>query len=65
MSRFQSHDPGTLHRSAVCQIDSGYWFAKVVVMSERTTAQIRLLFSHQAHRSIAYLIPPIDPIENP
>jgi len=43
----------------------GSWFAKVVVMSERTTAQIRLLFSHQAHRSIAYLIPPIDPIENP
>jgi len=24
-----------------------------------------LLFSHQAHRSIAYLMPPIDPIENP
>jgi hypothetical protein len=23
-----------------------------------------LLFSHQAHRSIAYLMPPIDPIEN-
>jgi hypothetical protein len=22
-SRFQSHDLGTLHRSAVCQIDSG------------------------------------------
>jgi len=24
-----------------------------------------LLFSHQAHRSIAYLMPPIDAIENP
>jgi hypothetical protein len=24
-----------------------------------------LLFSHQAHRSIAHLMPPIDPIENP
>jgi hypothetical protein len=24
-----------------------------------------LLFSHQAHPSIAYLMPPIDPIENP
>jgi hypothetical protein len=24
-----------------------------------------LLFSHQAHRSIASLTPPIDPIENP
>ena len=24
-----------------------------------------LLFSHQAHRSIAYLTPPIDAIENP
>jgi len=27
--------------------------------------QAILLFSHQAHRSIAYLMPPIDPIENP
>jgi hypothetical protein len=26
--------------------------------------QATLLFSHQAHRSIAYLTPPIDPIEN-
>jgi hypothetical protein len=24
-----------------------------------------LLFTHQAHRSIAYLMPPIDVIENP
>jgi hypothetical protein len=24
-----------------------------------------LLFSHQAHPSIAYLMPPIEPIENP
>ena len=24
-----------------------------------------LLFTHQAHRSIAYLMPPIDAIENP
>src|SRR6202167_5382007 len=27
--------------------------------------QATLLFSHQAHRSIAHLIPPIDAIENP
>jgi hypothetical protein len=27
--------------------------------------QAILLFSHQAHCSIAYLMPPIDPIENP
>jgi hypothetical protein len=27
--------------------------------------QAILLFSHQAHRSIAYLMPPIDAIENP
>jgi hypothetical protein len=27
--------------------------------------QATLLFSHQAHRSIAYLMPPIDSIENP
>jgi hypothetical protein len=27
--------------------------------------QTTLLFSHQAHWSIAYLMPPIDPIENP
>jgi hypothetical protein len=27
--------------------------------------QATLLFSHQAHRSIAYLRPPIDAIENP
>ena len=27
--------------------------------------QALLLFSHQAHRSIADLMPPIDPIENP
>ncbi len=27
--------------------------------------QATLLFSHQAHCSIAYLPPPIDPIENP
>jgi len=24
-----------------------------------------LLFTHQAHRSIAYLMPPVDAIENP
>ena len=33
----------TLHRSAVCPIDSGSWFAKVVVMSKRSTEQIREL----------------------
>jgi hypothetical protein len=27
--------------------------------------QAILLFSHQTHRSIAYLMPPIDAIENP
>jgi hypothetical protein len=27
--------------------------------------QATLLFSHQAHRSVAYFMPPIDPIENP
>jgi hypothetical protein len=27
--------------------------------------QAILLFSHHAHRSIAYLMPPIDAIENP
>jgi hypothetical protein len=27
--------------------------------------QAILLFSHQAHRSIPYLMPPIDAIENP
>jgi hypothetical protein len=27
--------------------------------------QATLFFSHQRHRSIAYLLPPIDPIENP
>jgi hypothetical protein len=27
--------------------------------------QATLLFAHQAHWSIAYLMPPIDPIENP
>jgi hypothetical protein len=27
--------------------------------------QATLLFSHQGHCSIAYLMPPIDPIENP
>ncbi len=27
--------------------------------------QATLLFSHQAHRSIVYLMPTIDPIENP
>jgi glucosamine kinase len=32
-----------LRHRAVCQIDSGSWFAKVVVMSERSTEQIREL----------------------
>ena len=27
--------------------------------------QAILLFTHRAHRSIAYLMPPIDPIQNP
>jgi endogenous inhibitor of DNA gyrase (YacG/DUF329 family) len=42
-SRFQSHDLGTLHRPAICQIDLGNWFAEVFVISERFTEQIREL----------------------
>ena len=46
MSRFQSHDLGTLHRSAgndppFVKLIWGSWFVKVVVMSERSTEQIR------------------------
>jgi RNA polymerase sigma-70 factor (ECF subfamily) len=48
LSRFQSHDLCTLHRSTsidppFAQLISGSWFAKVVVMSERSTEQIREL----------------------
>jgi len=30
-----------------------------------TISNLLLLFSHQAYRSLAYLMPPIAPIENP
>ena len=43
MSRFQSHGLGTLHRSPFAKLIRGSWFAKVVVMSERSTEQIREL----------------------
>jgi RNA polymerase sigma-70 factor, ECF subfamily len=43
LSRFQSHDLGTLHRSAVAKLIRGGWLAKVLVMSERSTEQIREL----------------------
>ena len=48
LSRFQSHDLGTLPRSAsidppFAKLIPGSWFAKVVVMSERSTEQIREL----------------------
>ena len=43
MSRFQSHDLGSLHRSAVAKLIRRGWFAKVVVMSERSTEQIHEL----------------------
>jgi RNA polymerase sigma-70 factor, ECF subfamily len=47
-SRSQSHDLGTLPRSAgidppFAKLIRGRWFAKVVVMSERSTEQIREL----------------------
>jgi RNA polymerase sigma-70 factor (ECF subfamily) len=46
LSRFQSHDLGTLLRSAgidppFAKLIRGGWFAKVVVMSERSPEQIR------------------------
>jgi RNA polymerase sigma-70 factor (ECF subfamily) len=46
LSRFQSHDLGTLPRSAgidppFAKLIRGSWFAKVVVMSERSPVQIR------------------------
>jgi RNA polymerase sigma-70 factor, ECF subfamily len=60
LSRFQSHDAGTLHLSGICQIDSGSWFAKVVVMSERSTGQIRelldCLYRANSRRILATLI---------
>ncbi len=45
MSRFQSHDLGTLHRSPFAQLMfakliRACWFARVVVMSERSPDQI-------------------------
>jgi len=43
LSRFQSHDLGSLHRSAVAKLIRRGWFAKVVVMSERSTEQIHEL----------------------
>jgi RNA polymerase sigma-70 factor (ECF subfamily) len=40
LSRFQCHDLGTLHRTPFAKLIRGSWFAKVVVMSERSTEQI-------------------------
>src|SRR3989441_13269096 len=45
LSRFQSHDLGTLHRAAIidppfAKLIRGCWFATVVVMSERSPDQI-------------------------
>src|SRR3989441_4725757 len=45
LSRFQSHDLGTLHRSSIidppfAKLIRGCWFATVVVMSERSPDQI-------------------------
>src|SRR2546425_872559 len=45
LSRFQSHDLGTLHRSSIidppfAKLIRGCWFATVVVMSERSPEQI-------------------------
>ena len=46
--QLQSHNLGTLHRSAgddppFAKLIRGSWFANVVVMSERSTEQIREL----------------------
>jgi RNA polymerase sigma-70 factor (ECF subfamily) len=41
--RNRSHDLSTLHGSAFAKLIRGSWFAKVVVMSERSTEQIREL----------------------
>jgi hypothetical protein len=45
-----------------------YWLARQPELNVSPLDFIvpsKYLFSHQAHRSIAYLMPPIDAIENP
>jgi RNA polymerase sigma-70 factor (ECF subfamily) len=42
LSRFQNHELGTLH-PPLAKLIRGSWFAKVVVMSERSSEQIREL----------------------
>jgi RNA polymerase sigma-70 factor, ECF subfamily len=65
LSTFQSHDLGALHRSAgirppFAKLIRGSWFAKVVVMSERSTEQIRelldSLYRVDSRRILATLI---------
>jgi hypothetical protein len=39
--------------------------ATAIIFDFHHPLQAILVFSHQAHRSIAYLMPPIEAIENP